>query len=130
MTDPSIENLSRREGQIMDVLFRLGSATAAEIRESIPDPPSYSAIRGLLRVLEEKRHVRHEQDGPRYVFKPTIEPKKARSGALERLLKVFFDGSTEKAVAALLDLNAGELSVNDYDRLARLIEQARQQGAR
>jgi predicted transcriptional regulator len=120
--------LSRRERQIMDVIYSRGRATVAEVREGLPDPPTYSAVRALLRILEEKGHLRHEQDGPRFVFLPTVPAAKARESALRHLLETFFDGSAEGAVAALLDLEAGELSAEEFDRLAEKIEQARGEG--
>src|SRR3954469_10960094 len=97
-------DLGRRERQIMDVVYRLERATAAEVLAGLPDPPSYSAVRGMLRLLEEKGFLRHEQDGPRYVYLPTTERDEARRSALAHLLRTFFDGSRESAVAALLDL--------------------------
>src|SRR5436190_10741817 len=100
-------NLSRRERQIMDVLYRLGRATAAEVREQMPDPPGYSAVRAMLRVLEEKGHIRHEEEALRYVFAPTASRAQATRSALAHLVDTFFEGSTERAVAALLD---GKLS--------------------
>jgi predicted transcriptional regulator len=120
--------LSRRERQIMDVIYRKGRATAAEVLAELPDPPGYSAVRALLRILEEKGHLRHEAQGPRYVFLPTVARAKARKSALRQLLQTFFDGSTEQAVAALLDLSASKLSDEELDRLARLIDQARKEG--
>jgi predicted transcriptional regulator len=128
MARPAQDPLSRRERQIMDVVYRLGRATAAEVREALPDPPSYSAVRALLRVLEEKGHLRHEQDGPRYVFLPTVPRDKARKSALRRLVQTFFEGSTAQAVAALLDAPDAKLSDEDLDRLSHLIEQARREG--
>jgi predicted transcriptional regulator len=120
--------LSRRERQIMDILYRLGQATAAEVRESLPDPPSYSAVRAHLRILEEKGHVRHEADGPRYVFAPTVPRETARRSALRGLLRNFFEGSREEMVATLLDVSAKDLSDEELERLAILIEQARKEG--
>ena len=120
--------LSRRERQIMDVLYRHGRATVAEILEQIPDPPSYSAVRAMLRVLEEKKHIRHEEKDLRYVYVPVIPREKARRSAVAHLLETFFDGSTEQAVAALLNVSARDLTAEDFDRLARLIEQARKDG--
>ena len=120
--------LSRRERQIMDVVYALGRATVAEVRERLPEPPTYSAVRALLRILEQKGHLRHEQQGPRYVFEPTVPAETARDSALRHLLRTFFDGSAEGAVAALLDLEAGELSPEEFDRLADRIEQARREG--
>jgi predicted transcriptional regulator len=121
-------NLSRRERQIMDILYRLGQATAAEVLDELPDPPSYSAVRAMLRVLEEKGHLRHEQQGPRYVYLPTMPRDRARRSALKHLLQTFFDGSAPQAVAALLDLSKSELSGDDLDRLSNLIDDARKDG--
>lgn len=124
----SLSSLSRRERQIMDVLFRLGEATAADVLEGLLDPPSYSAVRALLRILEEKGQISHTQDGPRYVYRPTVAPEKASRSALRHVLRTFFDGSAEQAVAALLDEAGGDLSDAELDRLASLIDQARQEG--
>src|SRR5579875_3392984 len=99
--------LSRRERQIMDLLYRLGRATAAEIHQRLPDPPSYSAVRAMLRVLEEKKHIRHEEKDLRYVFSPVVPREKARRSAVRHMLDTFFEGSPEQAVAALLDVSAG-----------------------
>ncbi len=120
--------LSRRERQIMDIIYQRGQATAAEVMEHLPDPPSYSAVRALLRVLEEKGHVRHKQDGPRYVFYPTVSRDRARQSALKQVVGTFFEDSTEQAVATLLDMSAKEMSDVELDRLAELIEQARKEG--
>jgi predicted transcriptional regulator len=128
MSRPSHDALSRRERQIMDVIYRRGRATAAEVLEGLPDPPSYSAIRALLRVLEEKGHLRHEQDGPRYVFLPTLGREKARRSALRQLVQTFFEGSTAQAVAALLGEPNANLSDEELDRLSSLIDQARKEG--
>lgn len=120
--------LSRRERQIMDVIYRLGRATAAEVMEQLPDPPSYSAVRAMLRVLEEKGHLRHEQDGPRYAFLPTVNRERARQSALRHLVRTFFDGSAEEAVAALLDMKDGQMSDAELGRLSALIEHAKREG--
>ena len=120
--------LSRRERQIMDVIYRRGRATAADVHADLPDPPSYSAVRALLRVLESKGHLHHVSDGPRYVFAPTVPRERARDSALRQLVGTFFDGSTEAAVAALLDLNATRLSDAELNRLAGLIAQAKREG--
>ena len=122
------DQLSRREREIMDVVYRSGRATAAEVMENLTDPPGYSAVRALLRVLEEKGHLRHEEDGPRYVFVPTIPRERARQSALRQLVHTFFDGSTEQAVAALLDLSSTRLSDAELDRLRDLIADARKEG--
>ena len=120
--------LSRRERQVMDVLYRLGRATAAEIHQSIPDPPSYSAVRAMLRILEEKGHIRHEAQDLRYVYLPVVTREKARRSAVKHLLHTFFEGSPEEAVATLLDVSASDLSREDLDRIAALIEKARKEG--
>ena len=125
MPDPS--KLSRRERQIMDSIYRRGRATAAEVLDDLPDPPSYSAVRALLRLLEEKGHVRHEQDGPRYVFLPTVTRDRARKSALKHVVRTFFDGSPTDAVAALLDGDT-KLDESELDRLSAMIEQARKEG--
>ena len=122
------KNLSRRERQIMDIIYELGEASAAQVLEKLPNPPSYSAVRALLRILEGKGHLSHRQDGPRYMFVPTVSPKTARENALKHLLQTFFDNSTEKAVAALLDLSEDQLSEEDYYRLLELIEEAKKEG--
>ena len=128
MTRTPEKHLSRRERQIMDALYVSGRATAQEVLDALPDPPSYSAVRALLRVLEDKGHVRHEQDGPRYVFVPVVARETARRSALRRVLETVFDGSTEQAVAALLDLKPGKLDAAELDRLVKLIEKARKEG--
>jgi BlaI family transcriptional regulator, penicillinase repressor len=120
--------LSRRERQILDILYTRGRATAAEILESLPDPPSYSATRALLRVLEQKGHVRHEEDGPRYVFLPRVSRQRASVTALRHVLNTFFDGSAVAAATALVDGSASKLSTEELDRLEALIEKARKEG--
>ncbi|MFN2384644.1 MAG: BlaI/MecI/CopY family transcriptional regulator [Gemmatimonadota bacterium] len=122
------QGLSRRERQIMDVVYQHGRVTAADVRAALPDPPSYSTVRALLRVLEEKGHVQHEQDGPRYVFLATIPVEAAARSALRRLLGTFFDGSVEAAVATLLDVSDARITEAELDRLARLIDEARKEG--
>jgi len=123
-----VTGLSRRERQIMDVLYRRGQATATEIHGAIPGAPSYSAVRATLRILEEKGHARHKEDGPRYIYLPAVAPEKAKRSALKHLLDTFFGGSPEKAVATLLDSSASELSEQELDRIAELIEKARKGG--
>ena len=125
---PSHAHLSRRERQIMDVLYARGSASVAEVREDLPDPPSYSAVRAMLRVLEDKGHLKHRQEGPRYVYEPTQSRARARRTALQRLVHTFFDGSTEQAVAALLDLKGEPLDEVELRRLSDLIDKARKEG--
>jgi predicted transcriptional regulator len=122
-------DLSRRERQIIDILYTQGRATAAEVQAALPDPPSYSAVRAMLRILEDKGHIRHEQDGPRYVYLPTVARDNAKRSALHHMLQTFFDGSAEQAISALLDDSSARLSDGELDRLARLIDQARRTGA-
>lgn len=120
-----MKTLSRRERQILDILYRRGRATAAEVREGLADPPGYSAVRAALRVLEEKGHARHEEKGLRYVYLPAQPRQQARRSALRHLLETFFEGSPEQAVATLLDVSASKLSERELERLAALIEKAR-----
>jgi BlaI family transcriptional regulator, penicillinase repressor len=120
--------LSRRERQIMDVIYRRGRATVAEVMQGMPEPPGYSAVRAMLRVLEEKGHLRHESRGPRYVYLPTVPREKARRSSLKQLMQTFFEGSVEQTVAALLDLSASKLTHEELDRLSALIDQARKAG--
>ena len=120
-------NLSRRERQIMDVLFRRGEASASEVQAGMPDPPSYSAVRAHLRTLEEKGHVRHEAKGLRYVYIPTTRPGQARRHAVRHLLDTFFGGSAEKLVAALLDGNSAKLAPEELDRLSEMIDEAKKE---
>ena len=128
MTKNPHAHLSRRERQIMDVIYTRSKATAAEVLEAIPKPPSYSAVRAMLRLLEEKGYLRHEQDGPRYVFLPTLSRERARQSAMKQLLQTFFDNSAEQAVAALLDMSRAKLSDAELDRLSEMIEKARKEG--
>jgi predicted transcriptional regulator len=120
--------LSRRERQIMEAIYSRGRATAAEVRESLPDPPSYSAVRAILRILEDKGHLRHEADGPRYVYRPTVPREEARESALRRVVNTFFGGSPENAVAALLELDDDRLDEEALGRIARRIAEARKDG--
>ncbi|MBN1939236.1 MAG: BlaI/MecI/CopY family transcriptional regulator [Candidatus Aminicenantes bacterium] len=124
----SEKSLSRRERQIMDVIYEMKEATVSQVLERIPDPPGYSAVRALLRVLERKGHLSHVQDGPRYMFRPLVAKDKARRNALSHLLRTFFEDSPESVVAALLDISEDNLSEDDYRRLTELIEKARQEG--
>lgn len=119
-------NLSRRERQIMDILYQRGRASAAEIHEALPDPPTYSAVRAKLRVLEEKGHVRHEAEALHYVYLPIVARDTARRSALRHMVSTFFGGSVEQTVAALLDLSDASLAKADLDRISQLIEDARQ----
>ena len=129
MTNRSHNDLSRRERQIIDILYANGQATAAEVQAALPEPPSYSAVRAMLRLLEEKGYRKHEQDGPRYIYLPTLGRDNAQRSALHHMLKTFFDGSAEQAISALLDESSQKLSDAELDRLARLIDQARNAGA-
>lgn len=123
-----LAELSRRERQIMDVLYRRGRASVAEVRAGIPDAPSYSAVRSLLRVLEEKEHVRHEEEGPRYVYLPTVPRTEARDSALRHMVRTFFDGSPAQAVAALLGDARTQLTPAELAHLAALIDEAKKEG--
>jgi len=122
------EDLSRRERQIMDSIYRRGKATAAEVLSDLPDPPSYSAVRTMLRLLEDKGHLRHEQDGPRYVYVPMVARENARLSALQHLVSTFFNGSAEQAMAALLEISDADLSDEQLGRLQQMIENARTEG--
>ena len=128
MTKNPHAHLSRRERQIMDVIYQQGRATAVEVMENMPNPPSYSAVRAMLRLLEDKGLVHHEQDGPRYVYLPTLSRDKARQSAMKQLLQTFFDDSAEQAVAALIDMSRSKMSDDELDRLSRLIQDARKEG--
>jgi len=120
--------LSRRERQILDVLFRRREATASEIKADMPDAPGYSAVRALLRILEEKGHVRHREDGPRYVYLPVVEADAARRSALRHVLDTFFEGSAAGAMAALLGGDGGTLTAEELVRMEALIAKARKNG--
>jgi BlaI family transcriptional regulator, penicillinase repressor len=120
-------DLSRRERQVLDALYQLGRATCAEIQRAMADPPSYSAVRTFLRILEEKKIVRHEQDGARYVYIPVLEKERASRSALHHLLKTFFGGSATQAISALLDENSKNLSEQDWQRLKAIIERGRKE---
>ena len=121
-------NLSRRERQIMDVVYARGQVTVAEVLEDLPDPPGYSAVRAMLGKLERKQYLRHEEHGPRYVYVPTLPREEVQETALERMMNTFFDGSPSKAVAAILDLSATDLTDAEIDEMAKLVEQARGRG--
>ena len=120
--------LSRRERQIMDALYKLGAATVGEVMDLMPDPPSYSAVRATLRVLEEKGHVNHKQDGPRYLYLPTVPRDKAQSTALRHMVGTFFGGSVEQAVMALLSLPETKVSDSDLTKLAGKVREAEKEG--
>jgi BlaI family transcriptional regulator, penicillinase repressor len=120
--------LSRRERQIMDALYAMGEATVGEVMDRMPDPPSYSAVRATLRVLEEKGHVKHKQDGPRYLYLPTVSHDKAQSTALKHLVGTFFGGSVEQAVMALLSMPETKMSENELEKLAEQVRRAEEEG--
>ena len=122
------ESLSRRERQIMDVVYRRGEATAAQIMAEMSDPPGYSAIRALLRILVDKEHLQHREDGPRYVYSPVVPRQRARARALERVVDTFFDGSALKAASALLGSSRRTLTQAELDELGALIDAARKRG--
>ena len=121
-------SLSRREREVMDLLFRRGEAAVAEVMEAMTDPPTYSAVRSILRVLEEKGHVRHREDGPRYVYAPAGPLEKARRAAVDHLVETFFDGSAEQALAALLRRSDLDLSEKQVQRIAAAIAKAGEEG--
>jgi predicted transcriptional regulator len=128
MSKKTTENLTRRERQIMDILHRRNRATAQEVLEELSDPPSYSAVRALLRLLEERGHVKHVQDGPRYVYSPAVTRGDARRSALAHVVHTFFAGSVEQTVAALVESPRSKLSGEELDRLAALIDRAKKEG--
>ena len=121
-------DLGRRERQIVEVLYRLGRANVAEVLAALPDPPSYSSVRAMLRILEAKGHVKHEQDGPRYVYLPVVRHDKARRSVLRHMVDTFFGGSSAQAAAALLESDDADLSEADLRRLGELIARARGKG--
>ncbi|MDR3698245.1 MAG: BlaI/MecI/CopY family transcriptional regulator [Candidatus Sulfopaludibacter sp.] len=120
--------LSRRERQIMDILYQRGKAAAAEVREAMPDAPSYSAVRAMLRVLEDKGHVKHQAEGLKYVYVPTVARDKAKRSAVKHLLDTFFKESPEQVVAALLDVSSTRLTREELDRMSEMIEKAKREG--
>lgn len=128
MPRKSLPPLSRRERQIMDVIYQRGRATAWEVQEAVPAAPGYSAIRALLRILETKGHLRHETEQQKYVFIPAVPPDQAKKGALRHLLDTFFEGSVEQAMAAMLDSSATKLKPGELERLGRLIDEAKRKG--
>ena len=124
----ALAGLSRRERQIMDVLYQRGKASAAEVREAMEDAPSYSAVRAMLRVLEEKSHVKHQAEGLKYVYVPTVNREKAKRSAVKHLLDTFFSDSPDQVIAALLDVSSRRLTREELDRMAEMIEQAKKEG--
>lgn len=125
---PPEHDLSRRERQIMDILHRTGKATAADVLDGLRDAPSYSAVRALLKILETKGHIRHEEEGRAYVYMPVARRADARQSALSHLLKTFFDNSAEQAVAALLAIKGERMSEAELNRMSKLIESAKKEG--
>ena len=123
-----LSNLSRRERQIMDAIYQLGRASAAEVRAKLPDPPSYSAVRAFLAILESKGYLKHAKEGLRYIYLPTQPRKNVGEAALRRVLHTFYEGSVEKTVAALLDTSESNLRPKEIRRIVRLIKQARKEG--
>jgi predicted transcriptional regulator len=128
MARRSDADLSRRERQIMDVVYARGEASVSQVHQAIPDPPSYSSVRALMRILEEKRHLRHRSAGNKYAYLPTRSHHEASRSAVLRLLRTFFDSSAERAVAAMIEASDRPLTGEELDRLARLIEQTRKEG--
>jgi BlaI family transcriptional regulator, penicillinase repressor len=122
------ETLSRRERQVMDILFRRGEATVAEVMGDLPDPPTYSAVRSVLRILVEKDLVSHREDGPRYVYLPAVSPNRARDEALSHVVRTFFEGSAEQAMTALLRMSDTRLGDAELNRLDELVKKARNSG--
>ncbi len=120
--------LSRRERQIMDILYQRGKASAAEVREGMEDAPGYSAVRAMLRVLEEKGHVKHQAEGLKYVYVPTVGRDKAKRSAVKHVMETFFNGSPEQIVAALLDVASTRLTREELDRMSEMIEKAKKEG--
>ena len=128
MSGSKKDKLSKREQQIMDIIYEQGESSANEIHKALPDPPSYSAVRAMLKILEDKKIIRHKQDGLKYVYSPTVSREKAKKSALKNVLKTFFDGSAENAVAALLDMSKSDMKEDDFDRMSDLINNAKTKG--
>jgi BlaI family transcriptional regulator, penicillinase repressor len=122
------QGLSRRERQIMDILYQRGKASASDVREAMPDAPSYSAVRAMLRILEEKGHLKHQAEGLKYVYVPTVARDKAKRSAVKHLLDTFFKESPEQVVAALLDVSSTRLTREELDRMSEMIEKAKREG--
>jgi BlaI family transcriptional regulator, penicillinase repressor len=122
------QGLSRRERQIMDILYQRGKASASDVREAMPDAPSYSAVRAMLRILEEKGHLKHQAEGLKYVYVPTVARDKAKRSAVKHLLDTFFKESPEQVVAALLDVSSTRLTREELDRMSEMIEKAKRDG--
>lgn len=124
----ALTGLSRRERQVMEILYRRGTASASEVREAMEDPPTYSAVRALLRVLEDKGHIAHENEGLKYVYVPVVNREKAKRSAVKHLVDTFFRDSPEQVVAALLDVSAKRLTPEELDRMAEMIDKAKKEG--
>lgn len=120
--------LSRRERQIMDILYQRGKSSASEIREAMPDAPGYSAVRAMLRILEEKGHIKHKSEGLRYVYVPIVAREKAKRSAVRHLMDTFFGDAPSDVVAALLDVSSGRMTPEELDRMAEMIDRARREG--
>jgi BlaI family transcriptional regulator, penicillinase repressor len=126
--DDELAGLSRRERQIMDLLFQRGKASVGEVMDGIPDPPGYSAVRATLRTLEQKGRVSHAEDGRAYIYRPTLRRDAARKSALTHVLRTFFDNSADQAFAALLELKGSRLSEAELERVSRMVENAKKEG--
>jgi len=124
----ALSGLSRRERQIMEILFQRGKASASEVREAMPDAPSYSAVRAMLRILEEKGHLKHREEGLKYVYEPVVARERAKRSAVQHLLDTFFNGEPEQAMAALLDVSSTRLTREELDRMSAMIEKAKKEG--
>jgi predicted transcriptional regulator len=124
----TVGSLSRRERQIMDILYQRGKGSASEVREAMEAAPGYSAVRAMLRVLEEKGHVRHQAEGLKYVYVPVVARDKAKRSAVKHVMETFFNGSAEQIVAALLDVSSTRLTREELDRMSAMIEQAKKEG--
>ena len=122
------KTLTRREREVMDIVYELGKATATQIREHMADPPTNAAVRSTLRILVERNHLKYEQDGPRYLYSPIVPVQKTRQSALQHVLRTFFGGSVEGAMAALLNMEESRLSEEERERIMRLIERAQNEG--
>jgi predicted transcriptional regulator len=124
----ALAGLSRRERQIMDILYQRGKASASDVREAMPDAPSYSAVRAMLRILEEKGHLKHQEEGLKYVYAPTVARDKAKRSAVQHLLDTFFNGSPEQIMASLLDVSSTRLTREELDRMSAMIDKAKNEG--
>lgn len=128
MKNKLITHLSRRERQIMDIIYQKGEATVSQVRELLPDPPSYSSVRALLSVLEKKEYLKHKEHGRRYIYYPTVALDRAKRSALKHLMETFFDDSAERVMAALLNIRGVDISEKELDKIALLIEKAKKEG--